>query len=150
MYACEGRDVRARCAAGCGGRFRGFAREGRRRRGQGPRCSAALGKPGVCASWLRKLVSKPEIALRHARLSAPQRVALLQVGSDVAPVDPVLVLTWNVNQKVRPTSAQAPSDVRVWSAADNFEAVQAEVLRLQPDVVSLRGCDGGGAAPRSA
>ena len=104
----------------------------------------------VCTSWLRKLVSKPQIALRQTRLSAPQRVALLQAGSDVAPVDHVSVLTWNVNQKVRPTSAQAPSDVRVWSAADNFEAVQAEVLRLQPDVVSLQECDGGEASPRFA
>ena len=72
------------------------------------------------------------------------------MGSDVAPVDPVSVLTWDVNQKVRPTSAQAPSDVRAWSAADNFEAVQAEVLRLQPDVVSLQECDGGEASPRLA
>ena len=38
----------------------------------------------ACTAWLRKLVSKPEIALRHVRLSAPQRVALLQEGSDVA------------------------------------------------------------------
>ena len=63
----------------------------------------------VCAPCLRQLVSKPGIALRHARLSAPQRVALLQVGSDVAPVDPVSLFTWDVNQNVRPTSAQAPT-----------------------------------------
>jgi hypothetical protein len=50
-------------------------------------------------------VSKPEIAVRHARLSAPQRVALLQEGSDVAPVDPAVVLTWSVNQQVLPKSA---------------------------------------------
>ncbi len=111
---------------------------------------AHLADRDACVAWLRKLVSKPELVLRHARLSAPQRVALLQEGSDVAPVDPVAVLTWNVNQKDRPTSAQAPGDERVWSAADNFEAVQAEVLRLQPDVLSLQECAGGAAAPRFA
>ena len=95
-------------------------------------------------------MSKSEIAVRQARLSAPQRVALLQEGFDVAPVEPVVVLTWNVNQKVLPKSAQAPADDRVWSAADNFEAVQAEVLRLQPDVVSLQKCAGAAVAPRLA
>ena len=72
-----------------------------------------LADRGGCTSWLRKLVSKPQIALRQTRLSAPQRVALLQAGSDVAPVDPVSVLTRNVNQKVRPTSAQAPVAISV-------------------------------------
>ena len=62
----------------------------------------------------------------------------------------MVVLTWNVNQQVLPKSAQAPADDRVWSAADNFEGVQAEVLRLQPDVVSLHECAGAAAAPRLA
>ena len=95
-------------------------------------------------------MSKPGIAVRHARLSAPQRVALLQQGPDIAPIDPVVVPTWNVNQKVLPKSAQAPGDDRVWSAANNFEAVQADVPRLQPDVVSLQECAGAVAATRLA
>ena len=55
-----------------------------------------------------------------------------------------------MNQKVQPLSAQAPGDPRVWSAEDNFDAVQAEVLRLQPDVVSLQECASSTAAARLA
>ena len=65
-------------------------------------------------------------------------------------MEPCTVLTWNVNQKDRPKSAQAPEDDRVWSAADNAHAIQAEVLRLQPDVVSLQEWPGEVAATRLA
>ena len=60
------------------------------------------------------------------------------------------MLTWNVNQKLQPLSAQAPADARVWSVDDNFAAVQAEVLRLQPDLLTLQECASATAAPRLA
>ena len=53
-------------------------------------------------------------------------------------MEPFSVLTWNVKQKDAPKAAQAAEDDRVWSASDNADAVLAEVLRLQPDVVSLQ------------
>ena len=62
--------------------------------------------------------------------------------TDGSPVEPFLALTWNVNGVLRPTSAQAPADARVWSAADNLDAVQAEVLRWRPDAFSLQECRG--------
>ena len=58
------------------------------------------------------------------------------------------MLTWNVNQEDAPLSVQAPADSRVWSVEGNWQAVQAEVLRLQPDLVSLQECAGEAAAPR--
>ena len=111
---------------------------------------ARLADREACLAWLRKLVSKPALLLRGARLTVPQRVALLEENAEVAPVEPCTVLTWNVNQKDRPKSAQAPEDDRVWSAADNAHAIQAEVLRLQPDVVSLQEWPGEAAATRLA
>ena len=93
----------------------------------------------ACRSCLRKLVAKPEVVLRHARLSAPQRATLLEEAGGALPVEPCTALTWNVNQKLQPLSAQAPGDPRVWSEDDNFDAVQAEVLRLQPDVFVVAG-----------
>ena len=83
-------------------------------------------------------MAKPALLLRGARLTAPQRVALLEGESEAAPVEPFTVLSWNVNQKHAPKSAQAPDDDRVWSASDNADAVLAEVLRLRPGVVSLQ------------
>ena len=53
-----------------------------------------------------------------------------------------------MNQKLRPLSAQAPADERIWSIDDNFDAVQAEVLRLQPDLLSLQECASASAAAR--
>ena len=50
------------------------------------------------------------------------------------------MLTWNVNGVLRPTSAQAPADARVWSSADNLDAVQAKVLRWRPDAFFLQEC----------
>ena len=42
---------------------------------------------------------------------------------------PLRLLTWNVSQTgVNPISARAPQDRHVWSADDNLDAVQAEVL----------------------
>ena len=67
----------------------------------------------ACVAWLRKLVTKPALLVRGARLTAPQRVALLEGECEAAPVEPFFVLTWNVNQKVSPKSAQAPEDDRV-------------------------------------
>ena len=59
-----------------------------------------------------------------------------------------MVLTWNVNQKLQPKSAQAPADDRMWSASDNLDAIQAEVLRWRPDVLSVQECAGRCAAAR--
>ena len=75
-------------------------------------------------------VSKPAPPVRRERPPLQQRVALVEGKG--APVEPCVVFPWNVNGKVRSKSAQAPADDRVWSPADNLEAVQAEVLRLRP------------------
>ena len=109
-----------------------------------------LDSPDSCREWLQKLVSKPQALVRQPRLSGPQRVATTRGSADIASVEPCAVLTWNVCQKHRPTSAQAPADSRLWSSSDNFEAVQAEVLRLQPDVLTLQECAGEAAASRLA
>jgi hypothetical protein len=98
-----------------------------------------LADKDACKAWLEKLVSKPRLALRQTRLPAARRVASVDAaGQDVAAVEPMVVLTWNANQKVHPTSAEAPADAGVWTAADNLKSVQAEVLRWRPDVLSLR------------
>ena len=98
-----------------------------------------LADAGACRAWLAKLVSKPELVLRSTRLPAPERSVHL-ASQEAAPVEPLSVLTWNVNQKHRPKSVQAPADEREWSAADNLEAVQAEILRWRPGVASLQEC----------
>ena len=51
-------------------------------------------------------------------------------------------VTWNVNQKLQPRSASAPASEKLWSDADNLAAVEAEVLRLKPDIVTLQEVDG--------
>ena len=104
----------------------------------------------ACRAWLQKLVSKPDVVLRHARSLAPLRMTLPQEGGSALSLEPVAVLTWTVNQKIRPLSAQAPADSRVWSVDDNFAAVRAEVLRLQPDLLTLQECASATAAPRFA
>ena len=53
-------------------------------------------------------------------------------------VEPVSLLAWNVKHVVMPKSARTSQGARVWSARDNKEAVQAEVLRLSPGVVAVR------------
>ena len=42
----------------------------------------------ACVAWLQKLVTRPALLLRGARLTAPQRVALLEGESEAAPVEP--------------------------------------------------------------
>ena len=71
-------------------------------------------------------------------------MALLQ-AEEVAPVAPCSVLTWNVCGVLRPKSAQAPVDDRIWSEADNLEAIRAEVLRWRPEVFALQECRGAAA-----
>ena len=92
----------------------------------------------ACRSWLEKLVTKPAPPARRTREAAAHGARVLVPETDQAPVESFLVLTWNVNGVLRPTSAQAPSDARVWSAADTLCAVQAEVLRWRPDAFSLQ------------
>ena len=62
-----------------------------------------------------------------ATMSAERFSLRLEEGEAALPVEPCTALTWNVNQVVRPLSAQAPADQRVWSVDDNFDAVQAQV-----------------------
>ena len=105
--------------------------------GAGREVVTHLADKDACKSWRGKLVSTPRLALRQTRLPAARRVASVDAaGQNVAAVEPMVALTWNVNRQVQPTSAQAPVDARAWTHADNLEAVQAEVLRCRPDVFS--------------
>ena len=56
--------------------------------------------------------------------------------------EPLTALTWNISEcdEYQRISAQAPADRGVWSSADNFLAVQLEILRYCPSVVSLQEC----------
>ena len=56
--------------------------------------------------------------------------------------DPLVVLTWNISEcdEAQRISAQAPADRSVWGSADNFLAVQQEILRYRPSLVSLQEC----------
>jgi endonuclease/exonuclease/phosphatase family metal-dependent hydrolase len=49
------------------------------------------------------------------------------------------VLTWNVSDVVDRLSAAVPEDAD-WSVVDNSAAVQAQALRLKPDVVAFQEC----------
>ena len=95
-------------------------------------------------------MEKPLAPTRRARSthSAPARAEVVDAGQGNALVEPCVVLTWNVNAKSGQKSAQAPADDRVWSAADNLDAVQAEVLRWRPDVFALQECVCSRALPR--
>ena len=94
----------------------------------------------ACRAWLAKLVTKLAPPARRARQPTAPRAALIEAES--APVQPCAVLTWNINGVLQAKSAQAPADERAWPAADNLDAVQAEVLRWRPDVFSLQECRG--------
>ena len=107
-----------------------------------------LASSAACRAWLEKLVTKSAPPARRARDTSGIPASVLLPDTDAAPVEPVLTLTWNVNGVLRPKSAQAPADERVWSAADNLDAVQAEVLRLRPDVFALQECRGATGLPR--
>ena len=101
-----------------------------------------LATAAACRAWLEKLVTKPAPLARRARQvsTSGSGVAVAEAGSGA--VEPFVVLTWNINGVQRPKSAQAPADERSWSAVDNLDAVQAEVLRWRPDVFSLQECAG--------
>ena len=61
----------------------------------------------ACRSWLEKLVTKPAPPARRTRDVAAHGTRVLLPETDQAPVEPFLVLTWNVNGVLLPTSAQA-------------------------------------------
>ena len=96
-----------------------------------------------CRALLRTLVTRPALpeTLRSGAGTAGSASGRGHGDSYGGGVKPLRVLTWNVSQTgVNPISARAPLDRQVWSEDDNLAAVEAEVLRLRPDVVSLQEC----------
>ena len=95
-------------------------------------------------------MTKPTPLARKTREDTKSGARVTVPEVDGSSVEPFLVLSWNVNGVLRPKSAQAPADDRSWSAADNLDAVQAEVLRWHPGVFASQEVRGAVALDRFA
>ena len=71
------------------------------------------------------------------KLLVPPVVVTEDVGVRGGPKEFLKFLTWNISGMQ--VSAQAPGDGR-WTLKDNMAAVEAEIVRWDPDVVALQEC----------
>ena len=102
--------------------------------------STYLSTPEHSRKLLNLLASQPplrEQAPSSSTRRAPGRTAVVTDKAGDA-LNAFCLMTWNVNQVLQPSSAMSPANDKLWSDADNLAAVEADVLRLKPDVVTLQ------------